>query len=81
MVVDHFGHESTSEHFQKTEETAFEIVKILREETDAAHMISWGRAGVKSVPGTNGESFRRAHEHWPEQYRFWAVVNPPEEEE
>ena len=28
MVIDHFGHESTSEHFQKSEETAFEIVKI-----------------------------------------------------
>lgn len=28
MVIDHFGHDSTSEHFLKREETAFEIVKI-----------------------------------------------------
>ena len=28
MVIDHFDHESTSEHFQKSEKTAFEIVKI-----------------------------------------------------
>ena len=45
---------------------------------DAAHLIAWGRAGVKSVPGSSGESFRRAYEHWPEEYRWWAEVEGPE---
>ncbi len=48
------------------------------EDIDLADIIAWGDAGLKTVPGT---SFLRAYQAFPGRYRWWAVVDGPEEDE